>query len=242
MGAKGVVQIKLDGDGQPKSSIAKFLTKEELDLIVDKCDARPGDVILIVADQFDVATSALGRLRLEIAESLKIIPENKYNFLWVNEFPLLHFDTDARRYVPMHHPFTSPAKEDMEKLDSKPDTVRAQAYDIVLNGVEIGGGSIRIHDPELQRKMFSLLQIPETEVSLRFGHLIDALSFGAPPHGGLALGFDRLVMLLTGANSIRDVIAFPKTTKSSCLLTDSPAPVDPEQLEELGLLIAADLG
>ena len=237
MKAKGLIWLKI-GDGRKiKSSISKFMSNQELEDIVNFYNAQIGDVILMVADTLPVAATALGRLRLEIAEEHGFIPSDKYDFLWVHEFPLLEYSDQEERYVPMHHPFTSPVPEDIEKLETDTASVRAQAYDVVLNGVEIGGGSIRIHNPELQAKMFKLLKISDKEAGSRFGHLLEALAFGAPPHGGLAIGFDRLVMLLTGAQSIRDVIAFPKTTKSSCLLTDSPSDVDKYQLVELGISI-----
>ena len=237
MKAKGLIWLKIDKNKEVRSPIAKFLSKKELDEILTFYNAEVGDVVLLVADKLGVAAMALGRLRLEIAEFQNLIPEDKFNFLWVHEFPLLEHSQEQQRYFSMHHPFTSPVAEDMEKLEHDPSSVRAQAYDIVLNGFEIGGGSIRIHNPELQKRVFKLLKISDYEANTRFGHLLEALSLGAPPHGGLAIGFDRLVMLLAGAPSIRDVIAFPKTTKSSCLLTDSPSEVDKKQLEELAIFL-----
>ncbi len=237
MKAKGLTYLKIEDDGTIKSPIAKFLTEEEINDITNLTDATSGDIVLIVADAFLTAAQALGRLRTEIAEAHGMIPDNTYNFLWVNKFPLLELDEEAASFIPIHHPFTSPVKADIPLLETNPGGVKAQAYDVVLNGVELGGGSIRIHDAELQQRMFEILNISDTEINSKFGHLLDALGFGAPPHGGLAIGFDRLVMLLTGAPSIRDVIAFPKTTKSSCLLMDSPSQVDGQQLNELALTI-----
>ncbi len=233
MDAHGLVWVKIDEHNEIKSPAKKFLSESELNAIISAVNAQTGDVILIVADQFSVATQALGRLRLEIAHSQNLIPENQYNFLWVHDFPLFDHDSENDSYIPIHHPFTSPREDDIELLSTDPGSARAQAYDVVLNGVEVGGGSIRIHDAALQKRIFDLLNISDADAGALFGHLLEALSFGAPPHGGLALGFDRLVMLLTGASSIRDVIAFPKTTRSSCLLTDSPSCVDAAQLDEL---------
>ena len=235
LGAKGLAWGKINEDGSLQCQIAKFLKEEEMNSVLKALNMEAGDVMLIVADKPIVAQNSLGRLRCDIATENNLIPEGVYNFLWVINFPLLDQDEETGQWHAMHHPFTSPCIEDMDKLESDPGSIRAQAYDVVLNGVELGGGSIRIHDPEVQARMFKTLGITDEEVDVQFGHIIDALSYGAPPHGGVALGFDRLVMLMTGAKSLRDVIAFPKTAKASCLMTESPSKVSDEQLEELSI-------
>ncbi|MCM8528379.1 MAG: aspartate--tRNA ligase [Lentisphaeraceae bacterium] len=235
LGAKGLAWGKVNEDGSLQCQIAKFLKEEEMNSVLEALNMEAGDVMLIVADKPIVAQNSLGRLRCDIAAENNLIPEGVYNFLWVINFPLLDQDEETGQWHAMHHPFTSPCIEDMDKLESDPGSIRAQAYDVVLNGVELGGGSIRIHDPEVQARMFKTLGITDEEVDVQFGHIIDALSYGAPPHGGVALGFDRLVMLMTGAKSLRDVIAFPKTAKASCLMTESPSKVSDEQLEELSI-------
>jgi len=194
---------------------------------------KPGDLLLFVADTAKITNFVLNQLRSELANKLNLVDDNKYNFVWVVEFPLLEFDEDQNRYVAIHHPFTSPMEEDIPLMDTEPLKVRAKAYDLVLNGVELGGGSIRIYYEELQKKMFNVLGISEEEAKEKFGFLLEAFKYGTPPHGGLAYGLDRIVMFLTGSENIRDVIAFPKTQHAACLLTKAPSKVDPKQLEEL---------
>jgi aspartyl-tRNA synthetase len=200
-------------------------------------EGKPGDLLLFVADQPQVTHEVLGQLRLYLAKEGGLITEGSYQFLWVVDFPLLEYDEEQKRYVAVHHPFTAPRDEDVAKLTDAPLEVRAQAYDIVLNGAEIGGGSIRNHRVDIQRQLFEILGIGKEEAEAKFGFLLEALDYGAPPHGGIAFGFDRLAMLLCGADSIREVIPFPKTQKATCLLTESPSQVDPQQLKELFLKV-----
>ena len=232
-GAKGLAYLVINEDGTYKSSFAKFMTEEELSSIVKKLDGKPGDLLLFAADKNKVVYDVLGALRLHIADELGLLDKNTFNFLWVTEFPLLEYSEEQGRYVAMHHPFTMPMEEDLSLLDSEPGKVRAKAYDIVLNGNEIGGGSIRIHQNEVQEKMFEVLGFSKEESYERFGFLLNAFKYGVPPHAGLAYGLDRLIMLLAKEDNIREVIAFPKVKDASCLLTDAPNVVDEKQLEEL---------
>ena len=234
--AKGLAWIKINPDGV-QSPIAKFFTEDQLNAILNATDAKENDVIFIVADKNSVVYASLGALRCEIAKRYNLIDPNKYNFLWVTDFPLLEYDEEENRYVAMHHPFTAPKDEDLALLDTNPGKARAKAYDIILNGVELGGGSMRIYNPDLQQKMFEVIGLDKDEIEARFGFLIEAFKYGAPPHGGMAYGFDRMLMLLDGTESIRDVIAFPKVQNASELMTSSPDTVDPKQLEELGIAI-----
>ena len=239
-GAKGLAFIKVEG-GEWKSPIVKFFNDAEKQALISKLKIEEGDLILFAADQWLTACEILGKIRLYCAEVLKgqgklVIPADRFNFLWVIEFPLLGFDREQNRWYSSHHPFTAPVTEDIPLLKTDPKKVRGQHYDIVVNGVELGGGSIRIHQPAVQKTVFEdVLQIPPDMVAARFGYLLEAFKYGAPPHGGIALGFDRLVAILCGTPSIRDVIAFPKTAKGTCLMTDSPDTVEPKQLRDLYL-------
>ncbi len=231
-GAKGLAWIVVTAEGV-KSPIAKFVTSEETDAIVERMDGKPGDLLLIVADRPGVVFDSLGGLRLHLGRKLDLIDKDAFNFLWVTHFPLLEYDDEAGRYVAVHHPFTSPVSEDIQLLDSHPERVRANAYDLVLNGMELGGGSIRIHDTIMQQKMFEVLGFTKQKAEEKFGFMLEAFKYGAPPHGGIALGLDRLVMLVAGKENIRDVIAFPKTQNAACLMTGAPAEADGEQLKEI---------
>ncbi len=233
-GAKGMAWIKINADGL-QSPITKFFEQEMLDKLIAEVGGEAGDTIVFIADKPKVVADALAHLRLELGKILSLIDESKVCLAWVTEFPLVEYDEEDNRYVALHHPFTSPLQEDEDKFESAPGDIRARAYDLVLNGNEIGGGSIRIHTKEIQDKMFQLLGIDEEEARIKFGFLLDALQYGAPPHGGIAFGLDRITMLFTGADSIRDVIAFPKTQKATCLMTEAPSEVDLHQLKELKL-------
>ncbi|APG23838.1 MULTISPECIES: aspartate--tRNA ligase [Syntrophotalea] len=238
-GAKGLAYVKVQEDGSWQSPITKFFTDKEIALIDEAADAKPGDLLLFAADTCKVANESLGRLRGLLGQKLGLARKDDFRFVWVTDFPLLEWDGETRRHVAVHHPFTAPLDEDVALLDGDPGSARAKAYDLVLNGSEIGGGSIRIHNREIQNKMFSLMGITAEEAEEKFGFLLNALSYGAPPHGGIAFGLDRLMMILTGSESIRDVIAFPKTQKATCLLSEAPGAVDDKQLRELSIRRAA---
>ena len=234
-GAKGLAYLAVNEDGTYKSSFAKFMTEEELKALVAAMEGEPGDLLLFAADKNKIVWNVLGALRLELAKELDLLDPNQYHFLWVTEFPLLEWSEEENRFMAMHHPFTMPMEEDWENIDSDPGSVRAKAYDIVLNGTELGGGSVRIHQDDIQEKMFEVLGFTKERAHEQFGFLLDAFKYGVPPHAGLAYGLDRLVMHMVHADSIRDVIAFPKVKDASCLMTQAPGIVDEKQLEELGL-------
>ena len=239
-GAKGLAYIAINEDGTFKSSFAKFMKEEEMVALIAAMDGKAGDLLLFAADKDKVVFDVLGNLRLELARQLDLLKKDDFKFLWVTEFPLLEYSEEEDRYVAMHHPFTMPMEEDLQYLDSDPGRVRAKAYDIVLNGVEMGGGSVRIHQADIQSKMFEVLGFTPERAQEQFGFLFKAFKYGVPPHAGLAYGLDRMVMLMVGADSIRDVIAFPKVKDASCLMTEAPAPVDGKQLEELGIQVAEE--
>lgn len=234
-GAKGLAYTAINEDGTYKSSFAKFMKEEEMAALIAAMDGKPGDLLLFAADKDKVVFDVLGNLRLELARQLKLLKKDEFKFLWVTEFPLLEYSEEDNRFVAMHHPFTMPMEEDLQYLDSDPGRVRAKAYDIVLNGVEMGGGSVRIHQADIQSRMFEVLGFTPERAQEQFGFLLKAFKYGVPPHAGLAYGLDRMIMLMVGADSIRDVIAFPKVKDASCLMTEAPAPVDKKQLEELGI-------
>ena len=236
-GLKGLAYLAVLEDGSFKSSFAKFMTPEELDALVKAMDGEPGDLLLFAADKDKLALETMGALRCDLAKKLELIDPSRFEFLWVVEFPLLEYDEEEGRFFAMHHPFTMPMEEDLQYIDSDPGRVRAKAYDIVLNGYEMGGGSVRIHQNDIQEKMFECLGFTPEQAQEQFSFLLSAFKYGVPPHAGLALGMDRVIMLMLGLDNIRDVIAFPKVKDSSCLMTQAPAPVAAKQLEELGLSI-----
>ena len=237
-GAKGLAYLSVQEDGSYKSSFAKFMTQEELDALVKAMDGKPGDLLLFAADKNKVVWDSLGALRLELARQMDLLDKNEYRFVWITEFPLLEWSEDQQRYTAMHHPFTMPMDEDIPLLDTDPGAVRAKAYDIVLNGTELGGGSVRIHQNDIQEKMFEMLGFTKEEAQERFGFLLTAFKYGVPPHAGLAYGLDRMIMLMAKEDSIRDVIAFPKVKDASCLMSEAPSEVSEAQLEELELEIS----
>ncbi len=232
-GAKGLAYIAIQEDGSVKSSFAKFMKDEEMSALIGAMEGEPGDLLLFAADRDKIVYSVLGALRCELADQLSLVSKDDYKFLWITEFPVFEWSDEEERYTAMHHPFTMPMDEDLELLDTDMGKARAKAYDIVLNGVELGGGSVRIHQDDVQEKMFGLLGFSKEEAYDRFGFLLNAFKYGVPPHAGLAFGLDRMIMLMTGADSIRDVIAFPKVKDASCLMSNAPDVVDAKQLEEL---------
>ena len=234
-GAKGLAYIAIQEDGSLKSSFAKFMTEEEMSAIVSALDGQAGDLLLFAADRNKIVWNVLGALRVELAGQMGLLDKNEYRFVWITEFPQFEWSDEEERFVAMHHPFTMPMDEDLDKLESDPGSVRAKAYDIVLNGTEIGGGSVRIHQADVQARMFKALGLTDEVANEKFGFLLDAFKYGVPPHAGLAYGLDRLVMLMAKRDSIRDVIAFPKVKDASCLLTDAPNIVDEKQLQELNI-------
>lgn len=236
-GAKGLAYIQLKSDGTVKCPFSKFMSEEELQALIQAMGGETGDLLVFAADKFKVVCDVLGALRLKFAEELNLLDKSEYRFVWITEFPLLEWSEEENRYTAMHHPFTMPMEEDLDMIDTEPGKVRAKAYDIVLNGTEIGGGSVRIHQNDIQEKMFECLGISKEQAQEKFGFLLEAFKYGVPPHAGLAYGLDRLVMLMTKEDTIRDVIAFPKVKDASCLLTDAPNTVDDKQLEELCLEI-----
>ena len=239
-GAKGLAYIVINEDGSYKSSFAKFMTEEQMNALVAAMDGKPGDLLLFAADKTKIVWTVLGALRCHLAELMGLVDKNVYRFVWITEFPLLEWSDEENRFTAMHHPFTMPMEEDLQYIDSDPGRVRAKAYDIVLNGNEIGGGSVRIHQDDIQEKMFECLGFTKAQAHERFGYLLDAFKYGVPPHAGLAYGLDRLVMLMAKQDSIRDVIAFPKVKDASCLMTNAPDYVDDKQLAELGIEVTPE--
>jgi len=239
-GAKGLAYIAIHEDGTVKSSFAKFMTEDEMNRLVEAMDGQAGDLLLFAADKNKVVWDVLGAQRLELARQMNLLDSSEYRFVWITEFPLLEWSDEENRFKAMHHPFTMPMEEDLQYIDSDPGRVRAKAYDIVLNGTEIGGGSVRIHQDDIQEKMFEVLGFTKEKAYEQFGFLLTAFKYGVPPHAGLAYGLDRLVMLMAKQESIRDVIAFPKVKDASCLMTEAPNLVDEKQLEELGIAIRSE--
>jgi aspartyl-tRNA synthetase len=239
-GAKGLAWAKTTADEGWTGGISKFFDDATRAAFESRLDSEAGDLLLFVADKPSVAASALGNVRKAVARELDLIPEGAWAFTWVTDFPMFEYDDESGRYFAMHHPFTAPRVEDLPALSTDPGSVKARAYDLVLNGFELGGGSIRIHDQGVQSKVFETLGIDDEEANAKFGFLLGALRHGAPPHGGIAFGLDRLIMLLSGAESLRDVIAYPKTASATCLLTQAPSPVDADQLAELGIKVVEE--
>ena len=239
-GAKGLAYVAIQEDGIVKSSFAKFMTEEQMQALIAAMNGEAGDLLLFAADKNKVVWDSLGALRIELAKQLELLDKNEYRFVWITEFPLLEWSEEQNRFVAMHHPFTMPMEEDLQYIESDPGRVRAKAYDIVLNGNEIGGGSARIFQDDIQEKMFHALGFTDEQAYSQFGFLLDAFKYGVPPHAGLAYGLDRLVMLMAKQDSIRDVIAFPKIKDASCLMTEAPTPADTKQLEELGLEVVTE--
>jgi aspartyl-tRNA synthetase len=238
--AKGLAWLKMQ-EGAMSSSFAKFLTEEETAAICARAELKDGDILFVVADSNDeTVMTALGALRVEAAKRLGLLRKDDYKFLWVTEFPLLEYSEEEGRYTAKHHPFTAPMDEDLDLFYNKPEKCRAKAYDMVLNGTELGGGSIRIYTKEMQSRMFEILGFTDEDAQARFGHLLNAFKYGTPPHGGLAFGFDRLIMLMTGSESLRDVIPFPKVQNASEPMTECPSPVDKKQLKELGIELTGE--
>lgn len=238
-GAKGLAYLSVMPDGSYKSSFAKFMTQEQLETLVKAMKGEAGDLLLFAADRLKTVWAVLGALRIEVAKQLELIDDSRFDFLWVTEFPQFEWSDEEERYVAMHHPFTMPVEEDLDLLETEPGRVRAKAYDIVLNGVELGGGSVRIFQSDVQERMFQALGFTKEKAHEQFGFLMDAFRYGVPPHAGLAIGLDRFVMLLVGAESIREVIAFPKVKDASCLMSEAPGGVDEKQLEELHLKVTS---
>lgn len=238
-GAKGLAYIAIQEDGSVKSSFAKFMQEEEMKALIEAMQGEAGDLLLFAADKTKLVWDVLGALRLELARQMELFDKDEYRFVWITEFPLLEWSEEEQRFTAMHHPFTMPFEEDIPLLDTDPGAVRAKAYDIVLNGNEIGGGSVRIHQNDVQEKMFEALGFEKAQAYKQFGFLLDAFKYGVPPHAGLAYGLDRMVMLMAKEESIREVIAFPKVKDASCLMSEAPNTVDVKQLDELGIALKA---